>query len=228
MLKTVFCAALTPEPPTPAMLESVAAANSSLTELASSAPSGEGRLTRARGSVSGNLAALGRPEGSAQASNPSITDAAAKLLSGTAHMPANPPPSHLTHKRRADAAAVAAEQLLSEWSQGSGLTLRTQLLMPGLCIPAGKRKVTIEEIREALRKACAEATERDPEGVQQAASFAGAAPAAKQTTKGRVRQQKAPLVAKPKKATPARKAGHLDKIRSSCLLEIKRLCLKRR
>ena len=78
-------AELTPEPPTPAMLESIAAANSSLTEPASSAPGGEGRLTRGRGSVSGNLAALGRAEGSAQANNPSITDAAAKLLSGAAH-----------------------------------------------------------------------------------------------------------------------------------------------
>ena len=73
---------LTPEPPTPAMLESIAAANSSLTEPASSALGGEERLTRGQGSVSGNLAALGRIEGSAQAGNPSITDAAAKLLSG--------------------------------------------------------------------------------------------------------------------------------------------------
>ena len=75
----------TPEPPTPAMLESIAAANSSLTEPASSAPGGEGRLTRGRGRVSGNLAALGRPEGSAQANDPSIADTAAKLLSGAAH-----------------------------------------------------------------------------------------------------------------------------------------------
>lgn len=67
------------------MLESAVAANSSLTEPASSAPGGEGRLTRGRGSVSGNLAALGMPEGTGQASNPSITDAAAKILSGTAH-----------------------------------------------------------------------------------------------------------------------------------------------
>ena len=83
---------VTPEPPTPATLESIAAANSSLTEPASSAPGGEGRLTRGRGSVSGNLAALGRPEGSAQAGNPSITDAAAKLLSGTALVLARPHP----------------------------------------------------------------------------------------------------------------------------------------
>ncbi len=75
----------------------------------------------------------------------------------------------------------------------------------GLCIGTGKRKVTIEEIREALRKACAEARERDPEGLEAAAASAEAAPAA---TKGRKRQQKAPVGgSKPKKATPARKAG---------------------
>ena len=81
--------------------------------------------------------------------------------------------------------------------------------MAGLCIPVGKRKVTIEEIREALRKACAEATERDPEGTQAAASFAEAAPAGKQPAKGRSRQQKATPIPKPSKATPARKAGRL-------------------
>ncbi|CAL5226040.1 g8852 [Coccomyxa viridis] len=140
---------VTPEPPTPAMLESIAAANSSLTEPASSAPGGKGCLMRGQGSVLGNLAALGRPEGSAHANDPSIADAAARLLSG-------------------------------------------------------KRKVTIEEIREALRKACAEARERDPEGVEAAAASAEAAPAA---AKGRKRQQKASAGgAKPKKATPARKA----------------------
>ena len=74
-----------------------------------------------------------------------------------------------------------------------------------LCIPAGKRKVTIEEIREALRKACAEARGRDPEGTEVAEASAEAAPVA---TKGRKRQQKVPAGgAKPKKATPARKAG---------------------
>ena len=76
--------------------------------------------------------------------------------------------------------------------------------MAGLRVAAGKRKVTIEEIREALRKACAEARERDPEGVEAAAASAEAAPAA---AKGRKRQQKASAGgAKPKKATPARKA----------------------
>ena len=50
----------------------------------------------------------------------------------------------------------------------------------GFCIPAGKRKVTIEEIREALRKACAEARERDPEGTEAAAASAEAAPAPRQ------------------------------------------------
>lgn len=68
------------------MLESALAAASSLTEEpASSAQALEGRMTRGRGSVSGRLASLGRPEGSAadtQAANPSITDAAAKMLSG--------------------------------------------------------------------------------------------------------------------------------------------------
>ena len=76
---------VTPEPPTPAMLESIAAANSSLTEPASSAPGGKGCLMRGQGSVLGNLAALGRPEGSAHANDPSIADAAARLLSGAAH-----------------------------------------------------------------------------------------------------------------------------------------------
>ena len=82
-----------------------------------------------------------------------------------------------------------------------------------LCVPAGKRKVTIEEIREALRKACVEARERDPEGMQAAAAAASAeaAPSAKrQPAKGKARQQKASAATRPKKATPARKAGHLD------------------
>lgn len=75
----------TPEPPTPVMLESAVAANSSLTDPASSAPAGEGRLTRGRGSVSGNLAGMARGEGSKAAlegSHPSITEAATKMLSG--------------------------------------------------------------------------------------------------------------------------------------------------
>ncbi len=67
------------------MLESAIAASSSLTEPASSAPAGEGRLTRGRGSVSGNLAAM--TEGSMQASNLSITDAAAQMLSGVSSGP---------------------------------------------------------------------------------------------------------------------------------------------
>lgn len=83
--------------------------------------------------------------------------------------------------------------------------------MADLCVPAGKRKVTIEEIREALRKACVEAQERDPEGMQAAAASAEAAPSAKrQPAKGKARQQKASAATRPKKATPARKAGHLD------------------
>ena len=80
----------------------------------------------------------------------------------------------------------------------------------GFCVPAGKRKVTIEEIREALRKACAEARERDPEGTEAAAASEDAAPPARQPAPGRRRQQRAPTAAKPKKATSARKAGRLD------------------
>lgn len=82
-----------------------------------------------------------------------------------------------------------------------------------ICIPAGKRKVTIEEIREALRKACAEAREREPEGVEAAAACGEAAPAGRQPAHGRRRQQRAPATAKPEKATPARKAGRLDTAR---------------
>ena len=97
------------------MLESAAAASSSLTELASSAQGGEGRLTRARGSVSGNLATLGWPESSAQASNPSITDAAAKLLSGEVHTPADPLPLHLTQGGTAGARGKPTSYDLFEW-----------------------------------------------------------------------------------------------------------------
>ena len=69
------------------------------------------------------------------------------------------------------------------------------------CVSVGKRKVTIEEIREALRKACAEVQERDPEG-----SAAADLDPKKQQAKGR-QQQKAPAKPKPKKATPARKVS---------------------
>ena len=69
------------------MLESALEANSSLTtEPASSAAGPKGRLTR--GSVSGNLASLGSlgraeaGQADAQASHPSITEAATKMLSG--------------------------------------------------------------------------------------------------------------------------------------------------
>ncbi len=75
----------TPEPPTPAMLDSAVAANSNVTEPASSTPAGEGRLTRGRGSVSGNLAGMVKAEGSKPApegSYPSVTEAATKMLSG--------------------------------------------------------------------------------------------------------------------------------------------------
>ena len=84
------------------MLESALAAASSLTEEpASSAQALEGRMTRGRGSVSGRLASLGRPDGSAadpQPGNPSITDAAAKMLSGVGLLSLVAPyPSHVLH-----------------------------------------------------------------------------------------------------------------------------------
>lgn len=70
---------------------------------------------------------------------------------------------------------------------------------------AGKRNVTIEEVREALRKACAEAQGREPQDpLAAAASAEPAATGKKPPVKRRPRQAAAAKQA-PKKATPARK-----------------------
>ena len=74
---------------------------------------------------------------------------------------------------------------------------------------AGKRNVTIEEIREALRMACAEARAREPEDRQAAAAAPQAAPLRRKLpAKGRTPQASAAKSAS-RKAMPTRKVRGL-------------------
>jgi hypothetical protein len=73
------------------------------------------------------------------------------------------------------------------------------------CDPVGKRNVTIEEVREALRKACADAKARDGEVQLAAAASVEAASAHKKQPGTGMQLQGASVRTAIKKATPARK-----------------------
>ena len=73
------------------------------------------------------------------------------------------------------------------------------------CGPVGKRNVTIEEVREALRKACADAKARDGrDQLAAAASVEAASAHKKQPSKG-MQLQGTSVKTAIKKATPTRK-----------------------
>ena len=72
------------------------------------------------------------------------------------------------------------------------------------CDPVGKRNVTIKEVREALRQACADAKARDRE-VQLAAAASVEAASAHKKQPGKGMLQGTSIRTAIKKATPARK-----------------------